>query len=39
MFIPKKSSFWEIQKIVDIYLMGIFFVNTFVGPLMNLVFF
>jgi hypothetical protein len=39
MFIPKNSSLWEIQKIDDIYLMGIFFVTTFVGPLVNLMLF
>jgi hypothetical protein len=35
----KNSSFWEIQEIDDIYLMGIFVVTTSVGPLMSLVFF
>jgi hypothetical protein len=39
MFIPKNSLLWEIQEIDDIYLMGIFVVTTYVGPLMNLVFF
>jgi hypothetical protein len=39
MFIPKNSPLWEIQEIDDIYLMGIFFVTTSIGPLVNLVFF
>jgi hypothetical protein len=38
MFIPKYSLLWEIQEIDHIYLMGIFFVITSIGPLVNLVF-
>jgi hypothetical protein len=39
MFIFKKLPLWEIQEIDDIYFMGIFVVTTYVGPLVNLMFF
>jgi hypothetical protein len=32
MFISNKSPLWEIQEFDDIYLMGIFFVTTSIGP-------